>query len=429
MKRLILIAILLGSSGVAVFGQTTGQGRLISRLRHMDDSPISGAQMVFTMEETPDGKTNTQYRKDTESMDSGEFSMNGMLSGLTKITISKDGYHSRIFFYRQTQATVKGFTIYMLKKGETIENFPEAPKMKGRVVDSKGKPLGGVSIKLYSDDLIAGMDVKDEQFAGLFRTTKTNPNGGFEVEGFKFCTVAIYCSLEEYNDQIYKEFMSEKDLKPKIEMLTIPEAYIKAGLEPPKKRVITPEEQAVDMYNSAVDPYQEGNFARAEELALAAHKLDPKQVGALKMLVFSNHKLDDWEGVFEYATKMLKITPKDENMINYVMEAARLTDRTEVFEEKKEAVRQIKGITPESLYSEAVDAINQQNDPLAVQRLGECLKMNDQHYMAYYQLGMITIREGDYDAAVKKLKYYLKYAPKDHKDRKEITDLVISLSE
>jgi outer membrane protein assembly factor BamD (BamD/ComL family) len=415
MKRLLFIGLCLTATAAMAFQGAGRGGKLVGRVLDLKGEGIEGAKMKVVVE----GVT-IPYEYDSETKKGGTFSFSRMPSGKVVITISKEGFESGVYNYDAIQET-REMDFRMMRPGQTTADLETQPLFTGGVWTTSGELLPGVSLTMTSTSL-----------PGFKREFTSGDTGMFEVEGLAYGNIEIYAKKEGYRDGIFRFPMDERPYEMKEQgfvLQTLEEAYKELGIEPPKPRELTNEEKAVDLYNEAITPYQAEDWAAAKEIALKAYELDPKQEATLKMLTYIGVKQENWPDALKYSEEFLKVKPDDKNMLEVVAEAARLTGNTEKQEKYFEEVRQARGITPDSLYNEAVQAINANNDTLAKTRLLEVLERNDKHADAYLQLGRIFIREGDFDEGVKNLKIFLKNAPENHKERNEVTELVIALSE
>lgn len=415
MKRLLFFGLCLTATAAMAFQGAGRNGKLVGRVLDLKGEGIEGATMKVVVEGVA-----IPYEYEVETKKGGTYSFSRMPSGKTIVTISKEGFESGTYNYEGNQET-KEMDFRMMLPGQSTEDLEAQPLVNGGVWTTSGEPLAEVNISMTSTSL-----------PGFKREFTTGADGMFEVEGLAYASLEIYAKKEGYRDAIFRFTMNENPYAMKeaeFKMQTLEEAYKELGIEPPKPRELTAEEKAVDKYNEAIEPYQAGNWDAAKVLALQSYELDPKQEATLKMLTYIGVKQENWKDALKYSEEFLQVKPGDKNMMEVVAEAARLTGNTEKQAQYYEEVRQARGITPDSLYNEAVQAINANNDPLAKKRLEELLAMNDKYPDAYLQLGRISIREGDFDKGVEQLKLFLKYAPENHKERPEVTELVISFAE
>lgn len=415
MKRFLFISLCLTATVAMAFQGAGREGKLVGRVLDLKGEGIEGAKMSVVVEGVA-----IPYEYDVETKKGGTYSFSRMPTGKTIVKIEKEGFEAGTYTYDGTQET-REMDFRMMRPGQSTADLETQPMVTGGVWTTAGEPLPNVTLTMTSTSL-----------PGFKREFVTGDDGMFEAEGLAFATIEIYAKKEEHRDGIFRFTMNDKPYVMKeaeFKLQTLEEAYKELGIEPPKPRELTNEEKAVDLYNEAIDPYQAENWAAAKEIALKAYELDPNQKAVIKMLAYIGLKQENWPDALKYSEAFLKFEPDNKNMLELVAESARLSGNAEKQEKYQEVVRQARGITPESLYNEAVQAINGNDDALAKKRLGELLKMDDKFEDAYLQLGRIFIREGDFENGLKNLKTFLKFAPENHKERGEVTELVIALSE
>ncbi|MCB1043384.1 MAG: tetratricopeptide repeat protein [Acidobacteria bacterium] len=291
--------------------------------------------------------------------------------------------------------------------------------VQGSVLDTQGVGLANVHLKF------TGIDA-DPPFE---REITTDEHGKFTLAGLKPIEFEVYAKKEGYNDQIhrYKQNMGKQELF--MTMMTMEEAYAdaleKGLIEAPKE---DPKADAIDFYNEAVPLYKNEDYDGAMELLSQAIEKDPELAHALKLAAYCAVKKESWKDGLNYAERFLALEPEDLNMSKLALEAARMLNDTDTESKYRDQVKEIEGVTPETLYNEAVVAMNADNDDLAAAKLNELLKLDATYAIAHYYLGHINVRAGEFEEAVKHLKQFIKIDPK-HELAEEAKDLIVTLSE
>ncbi len=386
------------------------QGSLNGIVVDLDDNPVPEVTLTFISESNPGNELVVV------SKENGRY-LTRLPAGPVKLIATKEGYRPRNLEYVQRAEDMK-INFRMVKDDLSVESLGPQPKIFGILKDSQGQPVEDMELTLTT-----------ELFPDLNRTVKSNKLGGWKLEGVKKVDFKLHVRKEGYRDVIHSFSQGEGPVEINdLKIQTLEEAYKELGIEPPKIK-LTPEDMAIDLYNSAVEPYQAKNFEEAERLAKEAVDMDPKQAAALKMLVYTNIELNDWGEVMGFANKYLELKPDDAGITQIALEAAKQTGQEEAAEKLTGKLRDMGVISADSLFNNGIDAINADDDETAKGILAEVVKLDPEFARAYYELGMIFIREGDFEAAVKNLKLFLKHAPADSQLREEATDLIVTLSE
>lgn len=376
----------------------------------LEDNPVPEVTLTFTSASDP-GSDNFVVTKEN-----GRYIMR-LPEGDVTLRATKEGYRSRTLEYTQRLEDMK-INFRMVREDLSAESLGPGPRIFGILKDSNGEPVEGMELTLTT-----------EMFPDLKRVATTNKLGGFKLEGIKKVDFRLHVRKEGYRDVIHIFTQGEAPTEINdLKIQTLEEAYKELGIEPPKIK-LTPEDMAIDLYNSAVEPYQTENWPEAERLAKEAVDMDPKQYAALKMLVYTNMRLDDWGEVMSFANKYLELKPEDPGIIQIALQAANKIGRTEEAEKLTGRLMKMGVITPDSLFNSGVDALNADDDEKAKAIMEEVIKTDPKYARAYYELGMILIREGEFEAAINQLKLFLKHAPADNELREEATDLIVTLSE
>ncbi len=291
--------------------------------------------------------------------------------------------------------------------------------VQGRVIDTAGEGIPNVELKF------TGIEV-DPPFE---RTITCDEYGRFTLAGLKPILFDVYAKKEGYNDQIhrYKQGIGKQELD--LTMMTMDEAYADAlakGLI--EEEVIDPKEEAKDFYNLAVPLFKAEKFAEAMDMLSKSLEKDPELNHSLKLAAYCAVKTEKWADSLTYAERSLALEPEDLNMSKLALESARMVGDMVAETKFSEAVKEIEGVTPETLYAEAVDALNKNDDEVATKKLNEIITMKPDFGIAYFYLGHIKVREGEFEDAVKYLKQFLKNDP-NHEKVEEAKDLIVTLSE
>ena len=404
---------LLAAMSLAAFSQAH-DGSITAKVLDLNKEPVGGVKLVFTHEHHPD------YKVEAETKTNGSVVLRKIKVGPIDVNASKEGYVTRDYEYMQEGGNVR-ITWIMAKESTTYESLGPQPKVFG-TLESNAGPVADADIRISSEDLPAYEQI-----------TKTDANGYFEAPSLTWATVRIHAKKEGMRDQLYEFTQLKKDYKVKnYKMMTLEEYFDSIGQPIPGKKEKSPEEVAIEFYNKAVDPYKSKDYAQAEALLERALEKNPKMEQALKMMVYINHSQQKWDKSIEWSNKVLEVNPTDTKTMQFAEEAARMAGNKEVqekFQAQLTAAGVIKEDTPDSLYNDAVDALNSDDDAKAKPILEKVLKMDDKHAEAHRQIAMVLLREYEMDDALNHLKLFLKYAPKSHQARKEVTELIVTLSE
>ncbi|CAM2066264.1 Carboxypeptidase regulatory-like domain-containing protein [Sulfidibacter corallicola] len=416
MRQLVCIALLL--VGSLAMAQKSIRGSVVGKVIGMDGQPVQGVNIDITFEAEDLQKYN---KTGLTTKANGGFVQVGMPSGRATLSLSGEGMTSRTYVYVQDQSR-KELEIRMLKEGEIITDLGEQPNVSGVITDSAGAPIPTVEITLSSQD-----------FPGYEQKVVSGDDGFFELKSIAEASVQIYAKKEGYRDEVLRYNHTKGNFKLKtgeFRMLTIEEAMREMGLDPNavKQPELSTRDKAIMQYNEAVDPYQNKDYAAAEEFAKKASEIDPTFDKAIKLVVYTNYYQQDWPEVMSYVDKYLEIDPEDADMAKIAMEAAQKSKNNDSLKKYKNKLNELVPVTPQSLYAEMVNSINANDDDTAKAKALEILKMDNTFANAYFELGRIYVREGDFDEAIRNLKLYIKHDP-NGQFRQDAIDLIETLAE
>jgi tetratricopeptide (TPR) repeat protein len=411
MKRIILATIVL--LGLAAWAQAP-EGSVRGRILDLENNPIEGAKLVFTHE------IEKSFREEVETSKNGSFSVRRIPSGPMTITATKEGHDDRKWEYTQEPGNVR-LLYRMVPQGTTYASLGPQPNVSGTLVDTSGKGIPDADVRLSS------VDLPDYE-----QILKTNGQGYFEAPGLANALVLVHARKEGYRDQLYQFDMQDKDYQVKdYRMQTLEEYFEEIGEAPPEKKV-SPEDLAIDFYNQAVEPFQNKDYDQAELFVAKALENNAELEPAIKMMVYINHGQQEWENSLSWAEKYLAMKPDDTGILQFAEEAARLSDNTAASEKyllKLKDAGIVKEKTIEDYVNDAVRAINAMDDETAKGILEKVLAKDANFPEAHMNMGMIYLREFEFEPPLRHLKLFLKHAPNNHPKRKEVTDLIVTLSE
>lgn len=405
MKYLMLLTAALFSLSAAAQTNVTVFGTVVDK----DGKGIADAAVVVTV-------SGTDIKKELTSNKKGKFTAFKIKQGEVTVTVTKAGFREKVYTYdhKKVRETIR---VQLLAEGQTIDQVTERPKITGIIVNKNGKPIPEVELELTIDGV-----------AEFKRTLTTRADGRFETEGVANNMIQIFARKKDYRDQIYKARLLAKDMKiDDFTMQTLEDAYAELGVDPEKMKK-KPEDQAIEFYNNAVSPYQQEQWAMAEEMAKKAVDLDPTLKNAVKMLVWTNQKQEDWAEVLDFGYKYLQMEPSDKNIYKVTIFAAETLKDTVKIDELKEIGKASGAIDVSTIFNSAVNKINAGDDAAALTLLKEVIDTNADFARAYFEMGKIMTREFEFESAIAHFNKYLELDPKGQYAA-EAKDLIKTLSE
>lgn len=267
-------------------------------------------------------------------------------------------------------------------------------RITGKVVDSTGAPLEGVTINI---EAVSGKTVK--------QTAKTNKKGeyaAFLIDG----TIQYKFTYSKDGFGSYTETMKLKLIPEKNERnITLTAgnvAPVAAGEEAPKA------DPSVALYNEGVTLANEGKDAEAIAKLEEAIAVRPDLGAGYNALVRVYGRQKNWSKVIERGTKALELTPDEPAVLTLLAEAYdKSGDKAKAAEFRKKAPA-----SPVSLFNDAARLINSGKDGDAEPLLKQALSLDANFAPAHYELGMLYVRGGKNADAKMHLNKYLELEPK-----------------
>lgn len=367
----------------------------------------------------------TQYpadKKTSKTDAKGRYGINDHRPGDIILKFHLDGYLDREIQYRTSDDKIRvKQDLTMFKTGDNAATAENSVEIVGKIFDTKGTALAGVKVTVTVD----GTPFKAEAVS--------DETGTYSIRGFKNNENQLRGSLTGFRDQIVKVRVQSDDLDltapTHFILKTIEEAYAEMGQTPPGEEKATPEEEAVEIYNLAVEPYQQGNYAQAEDLAKKALDINPAQLESQKLLVFCNLKLQDWKETLMYAEKVLVSLPDDINMLTIAAQASENTQNKEKVKSYNAKLK-ARGAAPTvDPWDEAYAALNAKDDNKLAKVLQSIIADNPKDAKAYLEMAKIKVREGEFNDAKVQAQNCMKYAAKNSEEYAEAKDLILMLAE
>jgi len=285
-------------------------------------------------------------------------------------------------------------SVFWIMSAALFLGYAQSPGIEATLVNSDDEPVSGATVWFYSLD--------DEAFG---KTTESGLKGQFELRGDLPTGMRAYIDKEGFHPVIYAFGDTSKHT---IQILDEADAAAQGLVE--KHRTAT----ASGIYAVARALFNQEQFEAAADMAqrsLALEELMP----TVKLAAFCSYKANDWEATKSYAETYLKNTPDDTSMMSLV----------------KEAEKQLTGMDPVKMYNKAIAAINADDDDTAQGLLLKVIEHDDKFALAYFDLGQINIRAGDFEQGIDYLKTFVKLASKrKHKTEiQDAKDLIAALDE
>ena len=289
--------------------------------------------------------------------------------------------------------------------------FSQIGTIKGSVVDSAGNPLANTTI-----------DFTSEETTTYKQTIQSSENGSFILTGLKpgHHFTATF-NHEGFNTQVFafKQGIGVNEVPVVITMYTLEEAYEQQG---GNLESLAADQAAREYFNTAVGFFKEEKFVEALDPMEKAYENyakieegDPllEELAAVpRLYAIIAYNTEKYEDSKKYCEVYLKSKPDDQNIKDLLVAVE----------------KRLAGPSPEELYNQAVEQINQNNDAGAMVILKKAIASDPQYSLSYFQLGKIYTRDFEFEEAIKNFKTFIKLDP-NNKMVPEAKELIVTLSE
>jgi len=275
-------------------------------------------------------------------------------------------------------------------------------RLKGKVTDSAGKPIEGVSVTVTTPALRTfKMSLKSDKKGdwGTIVNDATMPyHVKFEKEGY----------VPSEADK--KVPVGETGIVD-VRLLTTTEAGAAAGAAAAGAAAPSPSDQAAVIVDAGVDLLTAGNKAAAEAKFLEAVAKNPDLPQGWSALATLAHDKKDWAKTLEYGTKAVELDPAATNLYGLLANAAQQSGDKKAAAEWTAKFAEANPDTPEILYNKGVEAYNAKKMKDAEANLLKAVEAKPDFALAHFWLGMVSFNQNKKAMAKEHLQKYLELDP------------------
>ncbi|HEX7251478.1 MAG TPA: tetratricopeptide repeat protein, partial [Thermoanaerobaculia bacterium] len=269
----------------------------------------------------------------------------------------------------------------------------------GKVTDSAGAPIEGVTITLTTADL-----------KNFKVSTKTDKRGQYGL--------LVNDATHTYRMRFERDgyVASERDEKFKIggEPTTVDQKLLKpseAGAAPGAAPAPSANEAAVQTFNEGVDLLKAGDKDGAAGKFQQAVGKNPDLPQGWQALANLAYDKKDWGKVLEYGQKAVDLDPTLTNLYGMMTDAAVKSGDKKAAAEWKKKYDEANPDSPETLYNKGIDAYNGKNLKEAEAMLTRAVQAKPDYALAHFYLGMTALNLNNKAEAREHLQKYLDLEP------------------
>jgi len=275
-------------------------------------------------------------------------------------------------------------------------------RMKGKVTDSAGKPIEGVSVTVTTPSLRTfKMSLKSDKKGdwGTIVNDATMPyHVKFEKEGY---------------------VASEADKKVPVgdtgivdaRLLSTSEASAAAGAAAAGAAAPSPTDQAAVIFNEGVDLLTAGNKPAAEAKFLEAVAKNPDLPQGWSALATLTFEKKEWARTLEYGQKALDLDPAATSLYGMLASAAKESGDQKAAAAWEAKFAEANPDTPEILYNKGIEAYNKKKMKDAEANLAKAVEAKPDFALAHFWLGMVSFNQNKKAVAREHLEKYLELEP------------------
>ncbi len=275
-------------------------------------------------------------------------------------------------------------------------------RLKGKVTDSAGKPIAGVTVTVTTPALRTfKMSLKSDK-KGAWGTILNDATMPYHVKFEKAGYVA-----SEADKKIPVGDTGIVDVR----LLTAGEGGAAAGAAAAGAAAPSPSDVAAVTFNEGVDLLTAGNKAAAEAKFLEAVAKNPDLPQGWSALASLAHDKKDWAKTLEYGTKAVDLDPAATNLYGLLANAAQQSGDKKAAALWTAKFAEANPDTPEILYNKGVEAYNKKQMKDAEANLAKAVEAKPDFALAHFWLGMVSFNQNKKAMAKEHLQKYLELDP------------------
>lgn len=275
-------------------------------------------------------------------------------------------------------------------------------RLKGKVTDSAGTPLEGVTVTLTTPNL--------KLFKSVMKTDKKGEYG-----------TIVNDATMPYHVKFEKEgfVASEADKKIPVGDIGVVDAKLQSTTQAGEAArtaggaaaAPSPSDQAAVIFNEGVDLLTAGNKAAAEAKFLEAVGKNPDLPQGWQALAVLANEKKDWTKTLEYGQKALDLDPSLTQLYGTLANAAAQSGDKAAAAAWQAKFAEANPDTPEMLYNKGVEAYNAKKIKDAEALLVKAVEAKPDFALAHFWLGMASFNLNKKAAAREHLQKYLELDP------------------
>jgi len=270
-------------------------------------------------------------------------------------------------------------------------------RVKGKVVDSEGNPIKGVTLTLTSKAIQGYQKVVKARDDGSFSFVILDATRHYQLKveapGY------IPYLLEEFKVPVGSTDNNFTwELKTQQEMQLLQQEKL---MEEPGYKELA-EGRAL---------LEKGDKEGARVKLREAVSLLPDLLGAWTALAELDFQAGDYAAALDDARKCLELDDEAVKCVAVAANASKELGDMETHQKYLAMYQQLNPDDPATIFNEAASYLNKMDDEHARPLLEKCLKADPDYPQCLYEFGMLLLRTGDMAGAKEKLQRYLEVAP------------------
>jgi Flp pilus assembly protein TadD len=274
-------------------------------------------------------------------------------------------------------------------------------RLKGKVTDSAGKPVEGVTVTVTTPALRTfKMSLKSDKkgdWGTILNDATLQYHIKFEKEGY---------APSEADKKVPVSDVGIVDVR----LITTAELAASSG-GGAAAAAPSPANQGAVLFNEGVDLLNAGNKAGAEAKFLEAVAKNPDLPQGWSALATLAYEKKDWAKTLEHGQKALDLDPSATSLYGMLASAAAQSGDKKVAAEWQAKFEAANPDTPEILYNKGIDAYNKKNVKDAAELLQKAVEVKPDFALAHFWLGMTLFNQNKKAGAREHLQKYLELEP------------------
>ncbi len=269
-------------------------------------------------------------------------------------------------------------------------------RLQGLVTDSKGNPIEGAKITVYSEEI--------SSYEKVFTSNKKGEFKGLILDATRYYRFLVEAEGYQPQELPFKVSVGSTENHFPFKLASFDEAAAVGRMNQLEQPGYKELEEGKKLYEAGD---KEGARLKFAEAAIAK----PDLLTAITALAELSYEAGLYDEAMDAAKNCLEQDDESIDCLAIAANTSQATGDEEAHAEYMARYQEANPYDPTILYNRAANALNDLDDEGAKPLLEQCLEADPEFPQCNFEYGMLLLRTGDMEGAKKHLEKYLEVAP------------------